>query len=144
MIEGTGPALVEQTAWNSKALWRVRGLEILTEDVGGVVEGGRKRLEAWMDSRYRLTSQKRQERRQERPGRPTRRAPRGDLGVDVPAELEKLRVENPAITLQGALRELYRRRPEIFVPVESPNEPLPIPETGVWQVPMIGSIHRGH
>jgi hypothetical protein len=64
--------------------------------------------------------------------------------VDVPAELEKLRVENPAITLQGALRELYRRRPEIFVPVESPNEPLPIPETGVLQVPMIGSIHHGH
>ena len=65
--------------------------------------------------------------------------PRGDMGVDVEAEIAKLRAEDPAITLPLALKRLYAKFPAIFVPVESPNEPLPIPETGVWRAAMIGA-----
>jgi hypothetical protein len=141
LVPTVGTPLVEQAAWNSKAA--VRSLEVTTFDVGGVVEGAHKLLEAVGSVDGFPVPAYGPEAPAEATGASSAAdppcAPRGDLGVDVPAELEKLRAENPAITLRGALRELYRRRPEIFVPVENPNEPLPIPETGVWRTPMIGS-----
>ena len=139
LVPAGGTALVEQAAWNSKALAAVRELEITASELGGVVESGHKLLEAVSRSGWSelpaYTPETPTEPLEADPPYP----PRADMGIDVPAELEKLRARDPAITLRGALRELYRMCPEIFVPVGNPNEPLPIPETGIWQTEMIGS-----
>ena len=135
LVAGTGMPLIEQAAWNSRAMAAVRGLEIVTEAVGGVLEGGRKLLEAVeREASFPIpafATESPSGASEAQDGQPEH-PPRGDMGVDVEAEIAKLRAEDPAITLPLALKRLYAKVPAIFVPVESPNEPL------------LGSIHHGH